>query len=98
MPFILRPYVIAVLAAGLVSSSFDAVQSHLPAGGPSGQSASANSSRKNESFRSERFGVTFEYEAGWKLAALPPFAPPGAPSESIPVVVAYRLIPPTPPG
>ncbi len=98
MPFILRAYAIAVLAAGLVSPSFDAVQSHLPTGGPCGQSASANSKRKNDSFRSERFGVTFEYEAGWKLAALPPFAPPGAPSESIPVVAAYRLIPPTTPG
>lgn len=98
MLFIVRAYAIAVLVAGLASPLFDAVQFHSPAGGRTGKSVKENSSRKNESFRSERFGVTLEYKAGWKLAALPPFAPPGAPSESIPVAAAYRLIPPTPPG
>lgn len=95
---IVRTCVIAVLFAGLAPASLGAAPSRVASPEHFVQSATGNPGGKYESFRSESFGVTFEYMAGWKLAAVHPFAPPGAASDSIPVAATYQLIPPSPPG
>ena len=95
---IVRACMIAVLTGGLAPATFGAARPHSLSGARFTQLSTGNSGGKYESFRSERFGVTFEYKAGWKLAAVHPFVPPGAASDSIPVVATYQLVPPSPPG
>jgi hypothetical protein len=93
-----RACAIAALLAGLAPVLFYAAPSHSSRRARLGQLTTENSGGKYETFRCERFGVTFEYKAGWKLAPVHPFVPPGAASDSIPVVATYRLVPPSPPG
>lgn len=48
-------------------------------------------------FRSEKLGIEFKYPASYKLAAMKPFSPPGAASDSLPVAAVYELKPSVPP-
>jgi hypothetical protein len=89
---------LAALIAGLAPVAFGAARPHSLSAARFIQLPTGNSGGKNELFRSERFGVTFEYKAGWKLDGVRPFVPPGAASDSIPVVATYQLVPPSPPG
>jgi len=93
-----RACAIATLIAGLAPVAFSAARPLSLSRAHFAQLTAGSSDGKYESFRSERFGITFEYEAGWKLAAVRPFVPPGAASDSIPVVATYQLVPPSPPG
>jgi len=95
----IRPLAVAFLAPCVFCLFAQASPSQLQAADHSvSHPAGANSNAKLKLFRSERLGVSFKYPAGYKLAAVSPFPPPGISSESIPVAATYELIPPSPPG
>lgn len=97
---VLRALAAAFLSVGLITPAvYSLPRPQDAAARPLAESVSGKSGKKHGLFfRSERFGIAFQYPAGYKLSATSPFSPPGSQSDSLPVAATYELIPPSRPG